>query len=177
MRRPLKKLSTISLLLCFIYSQSTFALYKFNAPLFDNLGTFHSPITTTIPSAQKFFDQGMTLFYGFEWGESIRSFKEATRLDSNCGMCYWGLALTLGANINAPETGREYQEARDAILKAKALANLETPKERGYIAALFLRFQHSPKKVEPKAQAFSCHSSNTIFENSSKKKLLLMPMQ
>ena len=80
MRRPLKKLSTISLLLCFIYSQSTFALYKFNAPLFDNLGTFHSPITTTIRSAQKFFDQGMTLFYGFEWGEFEEYRKAQLRL-------------------------------------------------------------------------------------------------
>src|SRR5688572_19641651 len=78
------------------YPLNSFALNKKEkpqAPLFNNLGSFHFPVTTTSPLAQRFFDQGMTLYYGFEWGESIRSFKEATRLDPQCGMCFWGLAL------------------------------------------------------------------------------------
>src|SRR5689334_12895396 len=69
---------------------------KVQAPQFNNLGSFHREISTKIPLAQRLFDQGLVLFYGFEWGESIRSFKEATRLDPHCGMCYWGLALALG---------------------------------------------------------------------------------
>jgi hypothetical protein len=60
-----------------------------HAPLFDNLGTFHREISTRDPLAQRFFNQGLVFFYGFEWGESVRSFKEATRLDAECGMCYW----------------------------------------------------------------------------------------
>jgi hypothetical protein len=28
------------------------------APLYDNLGTYHAAITTTSPEAQKYFDQG-----------------------------------------------------------------------------------------------------------------------
>ena len=40
---------------------------KSQAPLFDNLGEFHFSISTKSPLAQRFFDQGMTPFYGFEW--------------------------------------------------------------------------------------------------------------
>ena len=50
---------------------------KLQAPLFTNLGSFHHPISTKVPLAQRFFDQGFTLFYAFEWGESILSFREA----------------------------------------------------------------------------------------------------
>src|SRR5512139_3806503 len=32
-------------------------------PLFPNLGTLHSSITTNVPLAQKYFDQGLWLYY------------------------------------------------------------------------------------------------------------------
>ncbi len=145
---------------------------KLQAPLFNNLGTFHFPISTNISLAQRFFDQGMILYYGFEWGESIRSFKESTRLDPNCGMCYWGLALAIGSKINAPISGHEYQDAKNAIKKALLLKNNETPIEQAYIQALAPRFQHKPKKSIPAGSAFSCHISNTTFDVSSKKEIL-----
>ena len=112
-----------------------------NTHLFDNLGSFHFPVSTKIPLAQRFFDQGMILFYGFEWGESIRSFKEATRLDPNCGMCYWGIALAIGTKMNMPVSGYEYRDAKNAIQKAISLKNNETLLEQAYIHALSLRFQ------------------------------------
>ena len=127
---------------------------KFEAPLFDNLGSFHYAISTKVPSAQRFFDQGLTLFYGFEWGESIRSFKEATRLDPNCGMCYWGLAAALAYKINAPITGQEYQDGKKAIQKALVLKANETPREQAYIKALSLRFQHIPKSKKHNLQVW-----------------------
>ena len=145
---------------------------KLQAPILNNLGSFHFLITTQAPLAQSFFDQGMILYYGFEWGESIRSFKEATRLDPNCGMCYWGLALAIGSKINAPNSGYEYQDAKNAIQKALLLKNKETPFEQAYIQALALRFQHKPKKSTPQAGVFSCHISNTTFDISSKNEIL-----
>lgn len=62
------------------------------APLFDNLGTLHFPISTNSELAQKYFDQGVILAYGFNHEEAFRSFEEVARLDSNCAMAYWGMA-------------------------------------------------------------------------------------
>ena len=42
------------------------------APLFTDLGNYHYPITTKSELAQKYFDQGLTLAYGFNHAESAR---------------------------------------------------------------------------------------------------------
>src|SRR5262245_7101112 len=63
---------------------------KLQAPLFNDLGSYSVPITTDEPLSQRFFDQGLTLAYGFNHAEAIRSFREAARLDPECAMCFWG---------------------------------------------------------------------------------------
>jgi len=50
-------------------------------PLYDDLGTLHREITTTVPLAQRYFDQGLRLVYGFNHAEAVNSFQEAARLD------------------------------------------------------------------------------------------------
>ena len=150
------------------FAQSESEKPVLQAPLFDNLGAYTHPVSTKIPLAQRFFDQGLILFYGFEWGESIRSFKEATRLDPNCGMCYWGLALALGNKINAPMNGHEYSDGKAAIKKALSLAAFETPVEKDYIKSLSLRFQHEPQ-ITKQAGKFSCHASSSQQDTASDK--------
>ncbi|KTC81358.1 tetratricopeptide repeat protein [Legionella brunensis] len=141
---------------------------KLEAPLFDDLGSIDFPISTQVPLAQRFFDQGLILYYGFEWGEAIRSFKAATKLDPHCGMCYWGLALALSSKMNAPMSGLEYKEAREAIHKAVTLKDYETPTEQAYINALALRFKHPPKEQIPEMlSAFSCHDASSSSDKSS----------
>ena len=44
------------------------------APIIDGLDVLHYPITTTNPEAQKYFDQGLVLSYGFNHAEAARSF-------------------------------------------------------------------------------------------------------
>src|SRR5256885_5159174 len=51
-------------------------------PLYTDLGDHHVPITTPVSLAQRYFDQGMRLLYGFNHGEAIRSFNHAAQLDS-----------------------------------------------------------------------------------------------
>lgn len=43
----------------------TAIIAKADAPLFDGMGTHQHPITTKIPSAQLYFDQGLVLAFGF----------------------------------------------------------------------------------------------------------------
>src|SRR5437016_10330802 len=59
-------------------------------PLYTDLGDHHVPITTPVSLAQRYFDQGMRLLYGFNHGEAIRSFNHAAQLDSNCARSIGG---------------------------------------------------------------------------------------
>src|SRR5262249_57333077 len=70
------------------------------APTLKSLGDLHFKINTKSQDAQKFFDQGLTLIYGFNHAEALRSFREAARLDPECAMAHWGQALALAPNIN-----------------------------------------------------------------------------
>src|SRR5262249_19064566 len=85
-----------------------------HAPLFDHLATFQHSISSQVPLAQRFFNQGLILFYSFEWSESVRSFQASVQSDPQCGICYWGLALALGSKDNAPMHGHEYTDAQAA---------------------------------------------------------------
>ena len=96
---------------------------KPGAPVFTGLGVHHHAITTTNPETQRFFDQGVNLLFGFNHAEAIRSFKEAARLDPDCAMCWWGVAIALGPNINLPMPPDALAPALEALDNAKALAS------------------------------------------------------
>ncbi len=114
------------------------------APLFNNLGTHQHPISTKSALAQRYFDQGLILSYGFNHAAAARSFREAAKLDPNCAMCYWGLALVLGPNINAPMEPDAIPEAWQAIRKAEELSKNVTVQEQDYIQALAKRYPSKP---------------------------------
>ena len=110
------------------------------APLLEGIGSLHFPITTTNPLAQKYFDQALTLAYGFNHAEAVRSFKEAARLDPTCGICWAGAALALGPNINAPMAPTAVAPAWQAIQQAQALKDFENEVERAYIDTIATRY-------------------------------------
>ena len=119
---------------------------KLQAPLFKDLGSYSVRITTDEPTAQRFFDQGLTLAYGFNHAEAIRSFREAARLDPNCAMCYWGIAFALGPNINMPMVEEAVAEAHSASEKALQLSGRASPREQALIRALVNRYAPPPVK-------------------------------
>ncbi|MDE5099976.1 MAG: hypothetical protein O4861_17220 [Trichodesmium sp. St16_bin4-tuft] len=109
-------------------------------PLWNNLGNIHHKITTTSPQAQRYFDQGLTFIFGFNHAEAKRSFQQATQIDSDCAMCYWGIALSEGPNINAPMNQESIPTTYKAIQKAQKLSTKTTPIEQVYIKALSQRY-------------------------------------
>jgi tetratricopeptide (TPR) repeat protein len=112
-------------------------------PLYSNLGTFHLPVTTSTPDAQKYFDQGMRLSYAFNHAEAIRAFRQAAAVDPQCAMCFWGVAYALGPNINAPITPEAARDAWTAIGQARR-AGGAIEKERAFIEALAKRYTADP---------------------------------
>lgn len=117
---------------------------KPGAPVFAGLGAHHMAVTAT-PEAQKFFDQGVNLAFGFNHAEAIRSFREAARLDPNCAMCWWGVAFALGSNINLPMPEDAVAPAWLALQNAQALAPKVSAREQAYIAALSRRYAENGK--------------------------------
>ena len=96
--------------------------------------------------AQRYFDQGLILSYGFNHAEAARSFREAQTLDSACAMCYWGEALVLGPNINAPMEPSVVPQAYAAVEKAVALSERGTEKEAALIQAVAKRYSKEALK-------------------------------
>ena len=59
---------------------TTTAAWARGAMLFSGLGTIHRAITTSSPEAQRYFDQGMSLMWGFNHDEATRSFAKAAQI-------------------------------------------------------------------------------------------------
>ena len=113
-------------------------------PLFTDLGDLHVPITTRSPEAQAYFDQGMRLAFAFNHAEARRAFVAAQGFDPDCAMCFWGEALVLGPNINAPMFPEAVAPAHAAVQRAKALAVAAGEREQALIAALAQRYSADP---------------------------------
>lgn len=110
------------------------------APLFEGLGDHQHLITTDSGLAQRYFEQGLVLAFGFNHPEAHRSFLQAAELDPDAAMAWWGAAWVLGPNINSamsPENGRK---ARELLQKAQATASEVSAREQAYINALAKRY-------------------------------------
>jgi tetratricopeptide (TPR) repeat protein len=114
-------------------------------PLYEGLGTITYRITTGSAEAQRYFDQGLRLAYGFNHLEAQRAFRKAQRLDPGCAMCFWGEALVLGPNINMPMAPEANAPAYAVAAKARSLAGAASPREQALIEALATRYAQDPK--------------------------------
>src|SRR5262245_60882125 len=102
----------------------------------EGLGNHSHPIATQSALAQKFFDQGLALIFGFNHDEAARLFARASELDPKSPMPQWGIALALGPNYNLPPMPEREEKAWRAIDKAKELAATAPENERAYVDAL-----------------------------------------
>ena len=112
--------------------------------LYDTLGSYSYKITTNSAEAQRWFDQGLRLVYGFNHHEAQRAFREAARLDPLCAMCFWGIAITEGSNYNDPTNAEREKKAATATQEAVRLSGGAKPAERAMIQALAKRHSSDP---------------------------------
>jgi hypothetical protein len=70
-------------------------------------------------------------------------------------MAYWGQALVLGPNINAPMDPENEAKALAFLEKARALKDRVTPRERAYIDALAARYTGKAEQRKSNDRAFA----------------------
>src|SRR5215472_18908344 len=114
-----------------------------HAVLVDNIGTYGRKISTQSAIAQKFFDQGLRLTFGYYFPEAIASFEEAQQYDPDHPMLDWGLALAMGPNPNSRKNSfpdDPHHDGKKAIANARVHLARATPAERSLIEALSVRY-------------------------------------
>jgi tetratricopeptide (TPR) repeat protein len=109
------------------------------ASLLEGLDGYNYPVTANA-EAQRWFNQGMVLTWGFNHDAASRSFLMGTAADPDCAMCWWGAALVLGPHVNAPMAPEDVPRAWARIQNALKLVDRVTPRERAYIEALAARY-------------------------------------
>ncbi|MCH9699758.1 MAG: hypothetical protein K0U68_16805 [Gammaproteobacteria bacterium] len=108
----------------------------------DNLGRYRYPLSTVNQLVYEYFNQGLILGFGFNHAEAARSFRAAYQLDPECALCYWGEALVLGPNINAPMDDGNSGTAYSLVQKALKFSVNTNERELALISALNRRYQH-----------------------------------
>jgi tetratricopeptide (TPR) repeat protein len=116
-----------------------------DVPLYDNLGTLSLKVGTRRAKAQAYFDQGLRWAFAFNHAEAQRAFRAAQKADPKLAMAWWGEALVLGPNINAPMVPEAGAAALAALTKAVELAPGAPAKDRALIAALQKRYSADTK--------------------------------
>jgi tetratricopeptide (TPR) repeat protein len=105
--------------------------------LYQGLGAWRHPIATKSADAQKFFDQGLALLYGFNRYEALRSFRKASELDPVAAMPYWGMAAAQGPYVNMDgDPSFDLKEACAAVDSGRKTAGAAPERERGYLEAV-----------------------------------------
>src|SRR5499433_1670858 len=102
------------------------------------LGTVHFA-TSCNETAQRRFDRGMRYQHSFWYRQAREIFEDVAKADPECGMAFWGVALTLLNNPHGAPPASNLPLGLAAIEKAKAVG-AKTQRERDYINALAVMY-------------------------------------
>ena len=150
-----------TLALCLLLSVPAFAQHQHKAPaklpveMYTGLGGVHHPVSTQNAQAQKCFDQGLALLYGFNHEEAAKAFSAAYKLDPNLAIAHWGVALVNGQNYNAPEFPELLKIAKTELATAQSMSAKASPGEQALIAALSKRYDDSIGDAKAREKAYS----------------------
>ena len=99
------------------------------------------------------FERGLLVLHSFAWPEAREGFEEASHLDPNCAMAFWGIAMSYYDSLHEPPSAEEVEAARAALAKAHT-ASTATDRERAYIAAaeqIFRGYPDVPRRDRDRA--------------------------
>ncbi len=102
--------------------------------LIPGMGKAHFAASTKKAEAQAFIDQGVAQLHSFYYYEAERSFRQAAKIDPNCAIAYWGMAMS---NTSNAKRGRGFIE------QARKRASGATRREQLYIESLEAYFREN----------------------------------
>jgi tetratricopeptide (TPR) repeat protein len=108
-----------------------------------NIGKAHL-MTSCNAAAQKEIDRGVALIHSFWYPEAEKSFRRAADADAQCGMAWWGVAMSNLHPIWAPPNANELKTGVEAAAKAMA-AGAKTDRERALIGAINVYYTDADK--------------------------------
>jgi tetratricopeptide (TPR) repeat protein len=100
--------------------------------------------TSCKPEAQKIFNRAMLYQHSFWYSASQKAFEDVLQADPECGIAYWGIALSLLWNPHVPVTPKNLVDGSAAIAKGKSV-DAKTQRERDYIDALAVMYTDHEK--------------------------------
>jgi tetratricopeptide (TPR) repeat protein len=135
--------------------------------LMQGIGNSHLKITTRSDSAQKYFDQGLSLLHDFWDFEALRAFEYAARLDTTAAMPHWGIYFSIRGSDKKKKDDR--QKALETAGKLRKNASLH---EQLYIQAIVSEDSAGKEKGD---KAFVQEMDNLIhrFPDDPEAKLVL----
>ena len=100
--------------------------------------------TSCKPDAQKHFNRAMLYQHSFWYRASQLAFEDALKADPECGIAYWGIALSMLWNPHVPTPAKNLADGAAMIAKGKSLG-AGTQRERDYLDALAFMYADSDK--------------------------------
>ena len=119
-------------------SGASFAQPAFGQSNSEELGTVRFE-TSCNPEAQKLFDKAMLYQHSFWYRASQRTFEDVLKKDPECGIAYWGIALSLLFNSHLPPPAKNRADGAAVLAKGKSVG-AKTQRERDYLDALWVMY-------------------------------------
>jgi hypothetical protein len=115
----------------------------------EQLGTVNF-VTSCNPAAQTTFNRAVALLHSFQFSRAIGEFKGVVEADPQCGIAYWGIALSSWSNPFAPglKDKSQLQMGQESAERGRKVG-AKTERERAYIAAvakLYGDFENTPQR-------------------------------
>ena len=109
------------------------------------------------PTSRAQFNRAVAWLHSFEYEEAEKTFTEVARIDPQCGMAYWGIAMSNYHPLWAAPTPAEFKRGSEAISKATEIG-ARTQREQGYIDALDA-FYRDAEKLDHRSRVFAYHEA------------------
>ena len=109
----------------------------------EELGQVNFPVSCNV-AARRQFNRAVAWLHSFEYEAAEKAFTDVAVTDPQCGMAFWGIAMSQYHPLWTPPTAVELQKGSSAVEKAE-VAGARTQRERDYIAAIKVFYQDADK--------------------------------
>jgi tetratricopeptide (TPR) repeat protein len=113
----------------------------------NKIGTVHFPVSCKEP-VQRLMERGVALLHHMTYTGARRVFEAAREADPDCGLAYWGIAMTYAHPLWPDIPTEEELKLGQNLLKLAKTRGQKTKREDAYIAALEAYYRKVPELDE-----------------------------